>query len=337
MKLKKLLLEITFDQALKVLDFSKSDLGDEGKLKLAFRKAALSAHPDKGGSNEAMRDVNDAYELLKKTTSAASNRFDWEKSDKENLDLGLKILEQLKQKFNTTKFIDHFKQIYSDSFQVKISKERPSSSDRSAWYAGLSAEFFNASRDIVFSIDFHCSIHDVKYDKSLGSGIGNISYPLGVSAYGFFNNKKLKITQRDYSSTRNHDVLINPELSFPKAKLEKFKTTSVSKVFKKADMILYLTKKLGMTWDGQQARIKDVPKPLAIVFSRGTFMKVPYWSLNLYENSRGVPGMTYLTLPETIETAQSIEVLVKAVGKTDDPEQIKKIVKDWATKMKNKS
>ena len=337
MKLKKLLFEITFDQALKVLNYSKEDLGDEAKLKKAYRDATITAHPDKGGSTSAMQDVTAAYELLKKTKSSSSSKFDWEKSDKENLDLGLKVLEQLKQKFNTTKFIDHFNQIYSDSFQVKISKERPSSSDRSAWYAGLSAEFFNASRDIVFSIDFHCSIHDVKYDKSLGSGIGNISYPLGVSAYGFFNNKKLKITQRDYSSTRNHDVLINPELSFPKAKLEKFKTTSVSKVFKRADMILYLTKKLGMTWDGDQARIKDVPKPLAIVFSRGTFMKTPYWSLNLYENSRGVPGMSYVTLPETIETAQAIEKLVKEVGKTTDTEQIKKIVKDWAVKMKDKS
>lgn len=337
MKLKILLLEITFDQALKVLNYSKDDLGDEAKLKKAYRDATIKAHPDKGGSTSAMQDVTAAYELLKKTTSSPSSRFDWEKSDKENLDLGLKVLEQLKEKFNTKKFIDHFNQIYSDSFQVKISKERPSPSDRSAWYAGLSAEFFNASRDIVFSIVFHCTIHDVKYDKSLGSGIGNISYPLGVSAYGFFNNKKLKITQRDYSSTRNHDVLIDPELSFPKAKLEKFKTTSVSKVFKRADMILYLTKKLGMTWDGDQARIKDVPKPLAIVFSRGTFMKTPYWSLNLYENSRGVPGMSYLTLPETIETAQAIEILVKAVGKTDDPEQIKKIVKDWAVKMKDKS
>jgi len=336
MKLKKLLFEITFDQALKVLDFSKSDLGDEGKLKLAFRKAALTAHPDKGGSNEAMRDVNDAYELLKKQ-SVSSNSMDAWRSDREDTNkLSLQILEILKSKIDYSSFVKYFNSIYSEIFTHKIVKEYPTTNEKYAYHASFEVQFSNPDRSIIFILQLYCSATDARRTSSLGSGAGNISFPLGVTAYGFYNNKKLKITQRDWTTTQNHDVLNSPELSFPKVKLEKFKGTSVSKVFKRADMILYLTKKLGMTWDGEDARLRDVPKPLAVVFRRGTFMKTPYWSLNLYENSRGVPGMTHLTLPETIETAQAIEALVKAVGKTDNPEQIKQIVKDWAAKMKNK-
>lgn len=337
MKLKKLLFEITFDQALKVLDFSKSDLGDEGKLKLAFRKAALTAHPDKGGSNEAMRDVNDAYELLKKQ-SVSSNSMDAWRSDREDTNkLSLQILEILKSKIDYSSFVKYFNSIYSEIFTHKIVKEYPTTNEKYAYHASFEVQFTNPDRSIIFVLQLYCSATDARRTSSLGSGAGNISFPLGVTAYGFYNNKKLKITQRDWTTTQNHDVLNSPELSFPKAKLEKFKGTSVSKVFKRADMILYLTKKLGMTWDGEQARVRDVPKPLAIVFNRGTFMKVPYWSLNLYENYRGVPGMTYLTLPETIETAQAIELLVKSVNNVDDPEKVKKIVKDWAAKMKNNS
>ena len=35
------------------------------ELKQAYKRAALRAHPDKGGSNEAFRAVKDAYEYLK--------------------------------------------------------------------------------------------------------------------------------------------------------------------------------------------------------------------------------------------------------------------------------
>ena len=325
---------------MKVLDFSKSDLGDEGKLKLAFRKAALISHPDKGGSNEAMRDVNDAYELLKKQSTQQHSFDDYKRqADERNTrdkEIANKILESLKSKINYSAFVKYFNSVYNEIFVHRIFNERPAPNQLYIHYAGLTVEFSNPDRSIVFILEFSASVSDASSTGSIGSGVGNVSYPLGVEAYGFYNNKKLKITQRDYNRTTNHDVLDTPELSFPKAKLEKFKGTSVTKVFKKADMVTYLGNKLRMTWDGEQARVRDVPKPLAIVFTRGTMFKTPYWSLNLYENGRGVPGMTYLSLTETIETAQAIEVLVKAVGKTDDPEQIKNIVKDWAAKMKNK-
>ncbi|KAK0448228.1 hypothetical protein EV421DRAFT_1786383 [Armillaria borealis] len=46
----------------KVLDVDRS--ADQKTIKKAFRKAALKAHPDKGGSEAKMASVNEAYEVL---------------------------------------------------------------------------------------------------------------------------------------------------------------------------------------------------------------------------------------------------------------------------------
>ena len=46
------------------LAITYEDAGDRKKLQEAFKAAALQAHPDKGGSNEAIRDVYAAHEML---------------------------------------------------------------------------------------------------------------------------------------------------------------------------------------------------------------------------------------------------------------------------------
>lgn len=48
----------------KVLDVSRD--ADQKTIKKAFRKAAMKAHPDKGGSEAKMAAVNEAYEVLSK-------------------------------------------------------------------------------------------------------------------------------------------------------------------------------------------------------------------------------------------------------------------------------
>ena len=333
MKLRRLLIEITFDDAVKVLSIDKSDISDESKLKLAFRTAALKSHPDKGGSNEAMRDVNDAYEFLKKHKGSASgtNKFDWEQSRKEYINIGLKILEILKSTLNYNSFTSYFENIYGEPFSYKIISERPKSTETSTpHYATLNLEFANNDRGILFLMEVSCDLNAAKRTSSLGSGAANISYSLLISAFGFFNNKKMKITQRDYTRTQNHDILTKPEISFPKAKLEKFKKTSSSKVFKRADMLAYLTRKLSMSWDGEDARLPKLPDNIVVVFRRAVFMKMPYWSLLVFQDARRIPGIKTISMNETEETAQSIERLVKKIKNMTSGEEIKTAVTNWS-------
>lgn len=345
MKLKKILQEITVDAALKLFNLSSSDLSDPTKIKAAYRTAALKAHPDKGGSDEAFKVVNDANEVLNKFagksgstgrsrstsgsstsgTSSGYSRADFNKMRDEYFELGLKIVGMLKTELKPHVFIDHFNTIYNDSFQYKVVAEFPKPTDSKAHtsVATYILEFFNDSRDIVFKFQLSCHLVDVQHDNSLGGGVGNISYPLGIEAFGFYNNKKMKITQRDYQSTRNHDVLSDPELSFPKAKLEKFKTTSKTKAFKKADMILFLKNKTDGQWYDNTLSLELSPRPdrISLQFRRGTIISTASWDINLFHNGKSV-RIPFAYFAENIITAQFFEELIKNVKKYKDIDSI---------------
>jgi curved DNA-binding protein CbpA len=52
------------ESALRLFGLLNCDVNNE-VVKKAYRKACSKYHPDKGGSNEMMKAVNDAYDLLK--------------------------------------------------------------------------------------------------------------------------------------------------------------------------------------------------------------------------------------------------------------------------------
>lgn len=336
--MKQILIEITVDQALKVLGLSQSDARDASKLKSAYKSASLKNHPDRGGSTEAMKDVNLAYELLQKYTGSSTSsggsssrggsfdRDSYERSKQEYFDLGLSVLRSLKEKLKLDAFLRHFQTIYNEPFEHKVITEvpKPTDSARTHIYnAVLSYEFFNKTRDIVFNISFSCYLTDVKYDRSLGSGAKNISYPLGVIAYGFFNNKKLKITQRDYQRTQNHDVLSDPEMSFPKKRLETFKKTAKAKQFRREDMVMTLKNKIdaGEWYDNQfTVRLGTNPRK-DLVFRRGTFQRMPYWDVNFYVNGKYQQIERAGVLLETEETARFLIDLANG-AKKQNPDNI---------------
>lgn len=54
---------------------------DPAKVKRAYRRRAEKAHPDKGGSDEEMAEVNQAYEVL----SDPDRRLLYDRTGKDNL------------------------------------------------------------------------------------------------------------------------------------------------------------------------------------------------------------------------------------------------------------
>lgn len=338
MKLKLILREITLEKALDVLNLTKADLGDTAKIKAAYRKATLDNHPDRGGDVEKSKDVNLAYELISKQSKAQTNRFDWEGHKKKQEGFAEIIKTDLHNKFNPKMFEGYFSSVYGESFQSTMDRLKINNSSVYMYWS-----FATADRSIVFKFEVYCDSSDASQTSSLGGGQSNISYKISIVAYGLYNNKKLKITQRDWNSTNNHDVLTKPEISFPKTKLEKFKTTSSTKVFKKQDMVAVLTNKLGTSWDGEDARIQLAstkngdPYNLTLVLRRMTFMKMGTWNILLFKNSQGVPGMTYHTFLESLETAQKFEELIKGVKSKSDPDDKIQYVLTKCRQMKDES
>lgn len=337
MKLRTILLEITLDQALKVLKITGSDANDATKLKAAYRQASIASHPDKeGGSTPAQQEVNAAYELLTKNIGrhqGSGNSFDdWKakqaETDKKMGEVTQRIKAELLSKVNTKMFEGYFASVYGESFTSQLVKSTPKEG-QTGWLnrsVDLVWTFSNVDRSMVFYFEVYCNAENAESSNSLGGGQANISYPLSVTANGFVDNKKLKITKSDYTRTQNHDVLSKPELSFPKAKLAKFKATSSTKPFKKQDMVAYLTKKLEMGWDGEDARktLADRkngdPFTLVLVCRRSTFMKQGTWDVFLFKDGTAFREMNYKTLLEDLETAKIIEKLVLGANKKSTPE-----------------
>jgi len=63
----------SIDEALKILSIDRGYTIDS--LKSAYRRAAMKHHPDRGGSHEAMTDVNLAFELLSKRVGKNESEF----------------------------------------------------------------------------------------------------------------------------------------------------------------------------------------------------------------------------------------------------------------------
>jgi DnaJ domain len=330
MKLRTILTEITVDQALKLFNIDISDVSDATKLKAAFRTASLKAHPDKGGSDAQFNDVQDAYELLQKQGKNVSAQIDYKAREDKYETTGNNILDKISKEFDTNAYKEHLKNIYNTDFTYKLL------SSKLGWgkyTAVVVMEFADDTRDIIFNISMSVDITNVLYNSGgLGDGMTNISYPLGISTSVLFKGKKVKIAVREYSQTRNHDVFQNPELVLPKATLLKFETKSSTKKFSKADMFQILTKKYGMGVEGNVAfkRFEQFkPDRVSLQFTRGTFMKMPYWSFTLFTNGKSdrLPYKTYEENAQTAELFGKITTFAKTANSVDEiTEYIKKLI-----------
>ncbi len=321
-----MIFEMSVNDALTLFDMSASDLGDVNLIKKKYRELSIKHHPDKGGDLETMKKVNDAKITLDKAKAGSSSgKFDWDAMNKKYQELGKRIKEKLMKDFKSENYTKYFEKIYDEKFDYEQTKEFPKDKDRSPHYAGFQFDFFNKDRSIVFEIYVSANLVESQQTNVLGGGQGNISFPLLVHGYGFYNNRKLKISQRDWKSTSDHDVLTKPELVFPEKKLQQFKTKSKDIVFKKKDMITYLTKKLKGSWDGQWVKI-PLKDDLKLYLARNVFMRQAGWSPQVFKKWKGVPGGVYVTFPETLETAQYFEGLVKgALKKKSENDMIKYI------------
>jgi hypothetical protein len=290
----------------------------------------MKAHPDKGGSDAQFNDVQDAYELLQKQGKNVSAQIDYKAREDKYETTGNNILDKISKEFDTNAYKEHLKNIYNTDFTYKLL------SSKLGWgkyTAVVVMEFADDTRDIIFNISMSVDITNVLYNSGgLGDGMTNISYPLGISTSVLFKGKKVKIAVREYSQTRNHDVFQNPELVLPKATLLKFETKSSTKKFSKADMFQILTKKYGMGVEGNVAfkRFEQFkPDRVSLQFTRGTFMKMPYWSFTLFTNGKSdrLPYKTYEENAQTAELFGKITTFTKTANSVDEiTEYIKKLI-----------
>ena len=217
------------------------------ELKSAYKTAALSNHPDKGGSEEMMKKVNDAHDTLKKSAGSItrlSKEDPFKKYDDWAKVFTPVIKAQMMASFKTDKWLKYFNSYSPSPLTVEI-KTDPYYQSNS--YTGFIAEFSDTEKNTVFKFHFTTYLLNV-YKKENTLGSGDLSYPLSVWMEGYHAGRKQKFKQTEYTATSDHRVLKDPTVLVPTAKIKKmFATGSTSgkmKTVKKADIISHWKNKV---------------------------------------------------------------------------------------------
>jgi curved DNA-binding protein CbpA len=268
--------------------FGLSNSFTEDELKLAYRKASAKYHPDKGGDVELMKQANTAYELLKKEAGseqrAVDSRQEWEDRSAKYRGYAQFVTADLVPKFEPAKFVTHFESIFKEPFNSVV-KVRDNTNINSPTYAGLTAEFSNKDKTITFDLDisvYLVNIAKMNSSMSLNGGNTDISYSMTVTAVGYSNNKKTKMTQRDWSFKDDHSILKTPEKIYPKSKVIKMLPTGEAtepKKMSKASFILGLEKEVGASRFNVDIYCIPLSDGNVITVARQVFMKQGTWQV----------------------------------------------------------
>jgi hypothetical protein len=340
MRLSDMLAEIQMgvDAALQIFGLKKSDLGDKQIINSTYRQLALRHHPDKGGDTELMKKITVAKSVLDKAVGGVGGKssFDWEAVGREYVELARVVNDMLSSTFKPNNFTEYFSKVYGEPFYWVENHRIPQPSDKNPHYAGFDGEFFNKDRSVVFLFHISANLTNVKHaGNSLGSSSNNISFGLMVTAYGVYNNKKLKVSQRNWSHTNRHSVLFEPSETFPPKVLEKFKTSAAGRKFTKKDMVLSLKTQLGGSWDGQWVKV-PLGGNLSLYFQRNVMFKTAAWTPTVFVGYRSAKFGAYKTFPETEETLLKFKELYKIMKGVDDESEAVSKLNGWVAKLKNK-
>lgn len=248
-------------------------------VKQARNSAIKTAHPDKGGTLELSKKINTAYDVLKGKSSASSGSdFNSESTAVKYRTMAVFINNDLLQKFQPDAFIKYFEGIFKQKFTHKL-EMRWADRKPHPYHAGFVSTFSTDDNKIVFEFQVTVSLTEVVYqDNNSLSNDPDISYELGVTAFGYAKRKKQKMSQRSYKQMNNHSVLWEPKKSFPAAKMKKIADASGSVKMKRADFQLAMEKEVkAKSWsDSMLIPLKDGNY---FQVYRIVFMRQPMWQL----------------------------------------------------------
>ena len=322
---------MSIPDAISLFGIKQDELGNKDLIKKTYRRLAIANHPDRGGSEEAMKDVNDAFETLSKASDSEiknqTMRQTWAERDEKYRMAGAQIKTALLSNFKPEVFQKYFKEMSGFDYQYEIKRTYPKETDRSPNYAGFDAEFFTKDKNAVFTLKVHTNLIDIVFPKAV-LGYGDLSYEVYTEAHGFYLNKKQKMSQNDWKFTRDHSFFAKPEKIYPKKKMKDIFSGKTSKrKFAKRDMEAFLSKKLGakLSYGGGQTQAAIPLDDLHnLIIYRTVFERVGVWNgMGIYKKmkpealgfGKRVAHTGIWSFMENEETAKIFEKVVKEARK----------------------
>lgn len=274
--------------ALKAFGLKAPVTSDE--LKRLYYKLAAANHPDKGGSTAAMQRINVAYEVLKGSgsyggaPSAAANAARSEFQERVARYQRI-VKDYVEQRVDLTRFTRHFERIFDIPFTVDVSG-RHSTSPFDLNYA-YRVEFSDANRRIVLSLQVYIDFTTAARTVQMGGGAQGDWFTQQIRTEILYNRKSVKLAQSKYRVESTDKTLLDPELLFPAAKLEKQTAASQGRKLSKRDILLTFQKELNAKLDREWAYIPVGNFTVALF--RTTIQRMSAWSVNgVYEKYKRV-------------------------------------------------
>jgi hypothetical protein len=270
---------ITLKQALEV--FNIDTVPSEEELKTMYKKLAIQNHPDKGGSVEKMKSINQAYDVLKVSKggySSSSSNYDWNEINAKWKAINERHFENMNKMFeesyNEKTVIDYLQQFTTDPLTIKTEAPDKSKIHKNTWtsymfWVDATITIKNSDNTTYFVLQY--SFRPVDSKGGLGSDDideMDVLYSVDVTTSVYHDHKKYKMGQRDYSWKRGRKALIEIDQVFPKVKMQKVFSGEKKGVFKKSDMLLGLKRELGAT-------ISDDKHIYIYPFGKGEYKYVP--------------------------------------------------------------
>lgn len=301
---------MSVQDALKV--FGLSTVPDEKALDKKYKELAIANHPDRGGDVVKMQQINLAHEVLEQQVGnivQTQTRDEKRKVDAARAQaIYDSVLGTLKSHYNDSAFISYFNEVFSDTFTSKVEEKFYSSLGYSL---SQSFEYTNASRTTVIYFSISIDLVKLVYGRSPSIGVDDKDLQMNISTSILHNNRKVKISQQDYTSAQTYAILKDPEIIFPKNKLVS-KMDQSGRKFAKRDAHLLLTKTLMATYQDGGYYYIPLFEDFKLLIYRSTSMGLAFYGINgIYQKSRRVyvpKGFVSI-----YETEKSFSILVDGI------------------------
>lgn len=319
------LAKVTIEEALQLLELTREQLGDQTVLKKAYRDAAMKHHPDRGGDEETMKKVTDAYELLK-NFRGPQRSYDLEE-EKRATEEKLEVIKHgIHAALKVEKFTEHFTKWTGKTFEVKID-EGPRGYSYSSSYK-VYVQWMSEDGITSFDLTIMGSASDFRRVKQLGGGgQDSISFRIYVDTKIFHGTRKVKFKQRDWDFTNDHITIMDPEKLFPSKKIVSMVAGKEEKrKFSRRDMFLGIDKRL--KGESDQKEWAYIPMGDAtLVMHRSTIMRHSAWSPFALQEGKEKTKIRPVSGPESEELLVAL-IDIQKKAKTMDKDRLATLIHD---------
>lgn len=248
-------------------------VGDYEGVKKAYREMSMKYHPDKGGSEEQMKKINNAKQVIdnapKISKEAGFSREDQQKMQAEkNVEryakakvvtdfIFAKIDPLMKQAEKD--FLAYLKDVFGFEFTVEhTSKKADNQASNKGWYYNDMHAFdghakwqfkfkpVDESSSLYLALDLEGTIYERDFDKALS--VKDLDITLSYETYAYNSGKKTKMQQRTWGLKKNSSALGTPEEFFPKKQLLKMTGSALTRKTKRADAFAFMTREMKATY-----------------------------------------------------------------------------------------